>query len=225
MVLKGINLKIQPGEKVGIVGRTGAGKSTLLSCLLRLVEPAEGRILVDGRSIVDVRLKDLRSGVTMIDQEPTLIKGSFRENLDPSRQYSEEELQEIVKECSLADVVESKGGLDAVVTNESLSAGEKQLLCICRAFLKRSRLVLVDEATANIDPKNDKRIQEVIGSKFAASTVLTIAHRLTTLQHSDKILVLGKGQVLEWGTPAQLLAKPGGVYREMWEKNDSSYLS
>ena len=210
---------------MGIVGRTGAGKSTLLSCLLRIVEPAMGRILIDGKDILELRLKDLRSNMTMIDQDPTLIKGTFRENLDPSKQYSEEELKEIVEECNLADVVESKGGLDAVVTNESLSVGEKQLLCICRAFLKKSRIVLIDEATANIDTKNDKKIQEVIASKFATSTVLTIAHRLTTLKNSDKILVLGKGEVLEWGSPEELLEKEGGIYREMWEKNDSSYLS
>ena len=210
---------------MGIVGRTGAGKSTLLSCLLRIVEPATGRILIDGRDILELRLKDLRSNMTMIDQDPTLIKGTFRENLDPSQQYSEEELKEIVEECNLADVVESKGGLDAVVTNESLSVGEKQLLCICRAFLKKSRIVLIDEATANIDTKNDKKIQEVIASKFASSTVLTIAHRLTTLKNSDKILVLGKGEVLEWGKPEELLKREDGIYREMWEKNDSSYLS
>ena len=207
------------------MGRTGAGKSTLLSCLLRIVEPATGRILIDGRDILELQLKDLRSNMTMIDQDPTLIKGTFRENLDPSQQYSEEELKEIVEECNLADVVESKGGLDAVVTNESLSVGEKQLLCICRAFLKKSRIVLIDEATANIDTKNDKKIQEVIASKFASSTVLTIAHRLTTLKNSDKILVLGKGEVLEWGKPEELLKREDGIYREMWEKNDSSYLS
>ena len=207
------------------MGRTGAGKSTLLSCLLRIVEPATGRILIDGRDILELRLKDLRSNMTMIDQDPTLIKGTFRENLDPSQQYSEEELKEIVEECNLADVVESKGGLDAVVTNESLSVGEKQLLCICRAFSKKSRIVLIDEATANIDTKNDKKIQEVIASKFASSTVLTIAHRLTTLKNSDKILVLGKGEVLEWGKPEELLKREDGIYREMWEKNDSSYLS
>ena len=207
MVLKKISLHIKEGEKVGIVGRTGAGKSTLLSCLLRIVEPAEGKILVDEKDLMEFRLKDLRSNLTMIDQEPTLIKGTFRENLDPSHQYSEEQLGGIIEECNLAEVVESKGGLDAVVTNESLSVGEKQLLCICRAFLKKSKIVLIDEATANIDTKNDKKIQEVIATKFADSTVLTIAHRLTTLKNSDKILVLGKGEVLEWGHPAELLER------------------
>ena len=123
----------------------------------------------------------------------------------------------------MIEVVEKKGGLDSLITNESLSVGEKQLVCICRAFLKKSKIVLIDEATANIDPKNDKMIQEVIATKFAESTVLTIAHRLSTLKNSDKILLLSRGEVLEWGSPMELMER-NGVYREMWEKNDSSYL-
>ena len=117
----------------------------------------------------------------MIDQDPTLIKATFRENLDLTNSYSDEELQTILRECNLWEVIEEKGGLEAAVSNTSLSAGEKQLLCICRAFLKHSRVVLIDEATANIDVKNDALIQKVIAEKFKESTVLTIAHRLSTL--------------------------------------------
>ena len=105
-------------------------------------------------------------------------------------------MKKIIEECNLKEIVETRGGLDSLVTNESLSVGERQLLCICRAFLKKSKIVLVDEATANIDKKNDKLIQDVIGNKFANSTVITIAHRLSTLKNSDKIIVLGKGEVL-----------------------------
>jgi ABC-type multidrug transport system fused ATPase/permease subunit len=107
-----------------------------------------------------------------------------------------------------------------VITNDTLSVGEKQLLCICRAFLKHSKIVLIDEATANIDQKNDQLIQEVISTKFINSTVLTIAHRLTTLKNSDKILVLGGGKVLEWGSPKELLEKDGGIYRDMCQKGN-----
>jgi ABC-type multidrug transport system fused ATPase/permease subunit len=117
-------------------------------------------------------------------------------------------------------VIQEKGGLDGQVTNDSLSVGEKQLLCICRAFLKQSKIVLVDEATANIDQKNDQLIQEVISTKFKESTVLTIAHRLSTLKNSDKILVLGEGKLLEWGSPQELMAKDGGIYREMCQKGN-----
>ena len=120
----------------------------------------------------------------------------------------------------MIEVMEEKGGLDGQVTNDSLSVGEKQLLCICRAFLKQSKIVLVDEATANIDQKNDQLIQDVISTKFKESTVLTIAHRLSTLKNSDKILVLGEGKVLEWGSPQELMGKDGGIYREMCQKGN-----
>ncbi len=120
----------------------------------------------------------------------------------------------------MIEVMEEKGGLDGQVTNDSLSVGEKQLLCICRAFLKQSKIVLVDEATANIDQKNDQLIQDVISTKFKESTVLTIAHRLSTLKNSDKILVLGEGKVLEWGSPQELMGKVGGIYREMCQKGN-----
>lgn len=165
------------------------------------MEPSEGVILIDEKNILEYPLKDLRYNITMIDQEPTLIQGSFRENLDPAHFYSISELESIIEECHLDEIIKEKGGLETEITNESLSVGEKQLLCICRAFLKKSKIVLIDEATANIDTKNDKMIQEVIATKFKHSTVLTIAHRLSTLKNSDIILVLGEGKVLEWGSP------------------------
>lgn len=160
----------------------------------------------------------------MIDQDPTLIKATFKENLDLTNKYSDEELKEILKECNLWEVIEEKGGLDAAVSNTSLSAGEKQLLCICRAFLKHSRVVLVDEATANIDVRNDDLIQRVIADKFRESTVLTIAHRLSTLQNSDKIMVMEQGRLVEFGSPSELEAKVGGVYSEMMRKHQKEML-
>jgi len=118
--------------------------------------------------------------------------------------YSDEVLLNILRECNLLDIINEKGGLSGMVSNSSLSAGEKQLLCICRAFLKHSRIVLIDEATANIDIKNDAIIQRVISEKFRESTVLTIAHRLSTLQNSNKIMVMDKGKLIEFGSPAEL---------------------
>ena len=140
----------------------------------------------------------------MIDQEPTLIKSTFRENLDMAHRYSDDELGKILKECNLWSFIEDKGGLEASVSNNSLSTGEKQLLCICRAFLKQSKVVLIDEATANIDVKNDSLIQGVIADKFRESTVFTIAHRLSTTESSDRIMVMDQGELVEFGDPLQL---------------------
>jgi ABC-type multidrug transport system fused ATPase/permease subunit len=186
------------------VGRTGAGKSTIYATLLRLVDPCSGEIYLDDKNISDLFVKNLRNEITMIDQEPTLIKGTFRENLDIKNIYTDDELYQILEECNLYDIVMEKDGLDQVIDNNSLSAGEKQLLCICRAFLKKSKIVIIDEATANIDKKNDEIIQKVIREKFKGSTVLTIAHRLSTLKSSDKIIVMGEGRALEFGSPQEL---------------------
>ena len=161
-VIKGITCKINKGEKIGIVGRTGAGKTTIINTLLGVTEISAGRILIDGQSIEELPLKGLRQSVTMIDQDPTLIKATFRENLDITNKYTDSELEEILRDCNLWEIIEQKGGIQAAVSNNSLSAGQKQLLCICRAFLKHSKIVLIDEATANIDMRNDTIIQKVI---------------------------------------------------------------
>ena len=160
----------------------------------------------------------------MIDQDPTLIKSTFKENLDITGKYTDEELEKTLRECNLWEVIEEKGGLESPVSNTSLSAGEKQLLCICRAFLKHSKIVLIDEATANIDVKNDALIQKVIAEKFKSSTVLTIAHRLSTLQNSDKIMVMDQGKLAEFGHPKELENRSGGVYSEMMKKHQQEML-
>jgi ABC-type multidrug transport system fused ATPase/permease subunit len=126
-----------------------------------------------------------------------------------------------LEECNLYETVMAKNGLNEIIDNNSLSAGEKQLLCICRALLKQSKIILIDEATANIDLKNDELIQKVIREKFKESTVLTIAHRLTTLTSVDKIVVMGEGRVLECGSPESLL-NAGGIYSQMMQKNNAS---
>lgn len=131
-----MNCIFKKGEKIGIVGRTGAGKTTIINTLLRVTEIGEGDVLIDGKSIMSLSLKDLRNDITMIDQEPTLIKSTFQENLDITGKYSSEELESILKECNLYQTIIEKGGLEGKVSNDSLSVGEKQLLCICRAFLK-----------------------------------------------------------------------------------------
>jgi ATP-binding cassette, subfamily C (CFTR/MRP), member 1 len=223
-VITGISCSIRAGEKIGIVGRTGAGKTTIINTLLGITEISGGSILLDGSPIEALPMKALRQSLTMIDQEPTLIKSTFKENLDLTSHYTDEELETILKDCNLWEAILEKGGLEGAVSNTSLSAGEKQLLCICRAFLKHSRVVLIDEATANIDVRNDALIQRVIADKFRESTVLTIAHRLSTLQNSDRIMVMEHGRLVEFGPPAELEARAGGVYSEMMRKHQKEML-
>jgi ABC-type multidrug transport system fused ATPase/permease subunit len=166
-------------------------------------------------------LKNLRSGITVIDQEPVLIDATFRENLDIMGKHSDAELINLLMECNLWGVVERRGGLKERVHQNGLSAGEKQLLCICRAFLKNTRIVLIDEATANIDAHNDELIHNTISEKFKGMTVITIAHRLTTLHNSDKILVMDGGKMAEFGPPDVLLQQ-GGIYYQMVRSYASS---
>lgn len=138
-------------------------------------------MLINGTEVREYDIKALRDNITMIEQEPTLMNATFRENLDPANLYSDSEIISVLKECNLINMIENKGGLDSAVTNSTISVGEKQLLCICRAILKKTRIVIIDEATANVDINNDQLIQKVIKKGFKDSTVLTIAHRLSTL--------------------------------------------
>jgi ABC-type multidrug transport system fused ATPase/permease subunit len=161
-VLKNISCKIKSGEKIGIVGRTGSGKTTILNTIIGIAELVEGDILIDGKKINEIPLKSLRREITVIDQEPVLINSTFRQNLDVFNQYQDDELIKIAKECSILDIIDRRGGLHGKVSNDTLSAGEKQLICICRALLKNSKIILIDEATANIDIVHDYLIQKVI---------------------------------------------------------------
>lgn len=209
-----------------MVGRTGAGKSTITSSILRLVEPTAGAIELDGRSIVEVPLKDLRSSITLIAQEPVLIEGTLRENLDPRSEHSDERLLETLRRCCLEAVFQEREGLETRISDagDNLSIGEKQLVCIARAILRDSRLVLIDEATANIDVKADALIQQTIRECFREATVITIAHRIKTIMHSDRILVMSDGQAVEFDTPDRLLASQNYFYRLYTQSQNDSEL-
>uniref|UniRef100_I3KKZ5 ATP-binding cassette, sub-family C (CFTR/MRP), member 5 n=1 Tax=Oreochromis niloticus TaxID=8128 RepID=I3KKZ5_ORENI len=209
LVLNKISCTIRPKEKVGIIGRTGSGKSSLGVALFRLVECSGGSILIDGVDISDIGLADLRSKLSIIPQDPVLFSGTVRSNLDPFNQYSEEKIWDALERSHMKECVSQlplKLESEVVENGENFSVGERQLLCVARALLRRCKVLILDEATAAMDAETDALIQETIRSSFHHCTTLTIAHRLHTVLASDRIMVLNQGQVVEFDEPSKLLA-------------------
>nr|KYP51014.1 ABC transporter C family member 14 [Cajanus cajan] len=210
LVLKGISLSISGGEKVGVVGRTGSGKSTLVQVFFRLVEPSGGKIIIDGIDISVLGLHDLRSRFGIIPQEPVLFEGTVRSNVDPIGQYTDDEIWKSLERCQLKEVVAAKPEkLDSLVADngENWSVGQRQLLCLGRVILKRSRLLFMDEATASVDSQTDGVIQNIIREDFAACTIISIAHRIPTVMDCDKVLVVDAGRAKEFDKPSNLLQR------------------
>ncbi|XP_023680821.2 ATP-binding cassette sub-family C member 10 [Paramormyrops kingsleyae] len=201
-----LTIVIRPGEKVGVVGRTGSGKSTMFLALFRMMELSGGQILVDGVDISHVGLRQLRSKLAIIPQDPFLFSGTVRENLDPCGRHSEAELIDVLEQCHLLQAVDRMGGLDTEVgeKGKSLSLGQRQLLCLARALLTQAKVLCIDEATASVDQKTDKLLQQTIRLKFKDRTVLTIAHRINTILDSDRVLVIHAGKAVEFDTPDAL---------------------
>ncbi|XP_017043983.2 probable multidrug resistance-associated protein lethal(2)03659 [Drosophila ficusphila] len=208
-VLKTLNFVIEPREKIGIVGRTGAGKSSLINALFRL-SYNDGSMLMDNRDIAEIGLHDLRSKISIIPQEPVLFSGTMRYNLDPFEQYPDDKLWEALEEVHLKEEVsELPKGLESMIAEggANYSVGQRQLVCLARAILRENRILVMDEATANVDPQTDALIQSTIRKKFKDCTVLTIAHRLNTIIDSDKVMVLDAGNLVEFGSPYELLTQ------------------
>ncbi|MBA0652895.1 hypothetical protein Goklo_020119 [Gossypium klotzschianum] len=211
LVLKGITLSINGGEKIGVVGRTGSGKSTLIQVFFRLVEPTGGKIIIDGIDICMLGLHDLRSRFGIIPQEPVLFEGTVRSNIDPIGQFSDEEIWKSLERCQLKDAIASKPDkLDSLVADngDNWSVGQRQLLCLGRVMLKRSRLLFMDEATASVDSQTDAIIQKIIREDFAACTIISIAHRIPTVMDCDRVLVVDAGKAKEFDKPSRLLERP-----------------
>nr|XP_037845744.1 multidrug resistance-associated protein 6 isoform X2 [Chlorocebus sabaeus] len=216
LAVQGVSFKIHAGEKVGIVGKTGAGKSSLASGLLRLQEAAEGGIWIDGVPIAHVGLHTLRSRISIIPQDPILFPGSLRMNLDLLQEHSDEAIWAALETVQLKALVASLPGqlqYKCADRGEDLSVGQKQLLCLARALLRKTQILILDEATAAVDPGTELQMQATLGSWFAQCTVLLIAHRLRSVMDCARVLVMDKGQVAESGSPAQLLAQKGLFYR------------
>ncbi|XP_070288640.1 ATP-binding cassette sub-family C member 2 [Myotis yumanensis] len=215
LVLKGITCDIRSQEKIGVVGRTGAGKSSLTNSLFRILEASGGQIIIDGVDIASIGLHDLREKLTIIPQDPILFSGSLRVNLDPFNSYSDEEVWKALELVHLKSFVANLPlGLshELAEAGDNLSIGQKQLLCLARALLRKSKILIMDEATAAVDLETDQLIQITIRKEFSHCTAITIAHRLHTIMDSDKVMVLDNGKIVEFGSPEELLAKPGPFY-------------
>ncbi|KAH9796211.1 ABC transporter C family member 2 [Citrus sinensis] len=217
-VLHGLSFTIPPSDKVGIVGRTGAGKSSMLNTLFRIVELERGRILIDGFDIAKFGLMDLRKILGIIPQSPVLFSGTVRFNLDPFSEHSDADLWEALERAHLKDAIRRNSlGLDAQVSEagENFSVGQRQLLSLSRALLRRSKILVLDEATAAVDVRTDALIQKTIREEFKSCTMLIIAHRLNTIIDCDRILLLDSGRVLEYDTPEELLSNEGSSFSKM----------
>ncbi|CAK8532631.1 unnamed protein product [Lathyrus sativus] len=221
-VLHGITCTFEGGHKIGIVGRTGSGKSTLIGALFRLMEPTRGEILVDGINISSIGLHYLRSSFGIIPQDPTLFIGTLRYNLDPLSQHSDQEIWEVLRKCQLQEVVKDKGGLDSSVVENGTnwSIGQRQLFSLGRALLKRSRILVLDEATASIDNATDLILQNTIKKEFVGCTVITVAHKIPTVMDCDMILSMSDGKLAEYDEPLKLMKREGSLFgnlvREYW---------
>ncbi|GFS03367.1 multidrug resistance-associated protein 5 [Elysia marginata] len=225
LALSGVSFDVQPQEKIGIVGRSGAGKSSLAMALFRLFEVEQGQICVDGQDIWEIPLEQLRSALSVIPQDPVLFAGTLRYNLDPFGHFSDADLWQALEKCHVSDMVKmSEHQLDTLVTEggSNFSVGERQLLCLARALLRKSKIVILDEATAAVDSETDCLIQETLRVAFQECTMLVIAHRLATVLLCDKILVMDASKVLEFDTPTNLMSSEESKFKAMLKATESS---
>uniref|UniRef100_A0A336M188 CSON010264 protein n=1 Tax=Culicoides sonorensis TaxID=179676 RepID=A0A336M188_CULSO len=222
-VLKQISFVVEPQAKIGIVGRTGAGKSSIIQAIFRLA-PIEGLVEIDGIDTQKLGLKDLRSSISIIPQDPILFSGTLRSNLDPFEEKTDLEIWSALEQVELKEEVKSlTGGLESKMNDggSNFSMGQRQLICLARALLRNNKILILDEATANVDPETDKFIQATIRNKFGHCTVLTIAHRLHTICDCDKVLVMDEGKVVEYDEPHVLMQQSNGMLRKLVDKTGS----
>lgn len=216
-VLKKVNFCINGGEKIGLAGRTGAGKSSFVSALMRMPD-AVGEIIIDNIPIKEINIQDARKCISVLGQNPVLFSGSLRRNLDVLNRYEDVDLWRVLEEVQLKGLVESLEGQLGYVLMENgtnISVGERQLICLARVLLQRSKIIVLDEPTAHVDPDTEQTIWNVVRDKLKDSTAITIAHRLNTIKDCDIILVLKDGEIDEFDKFDSLMNKKGGIFQEM----------
>jgi ABC-type multidrug transport system fused ATPase/permease subunit len=227
LVLRGLSMHVQGGERIGVVGRTGAGKSSIMSTLFRLVELSGGSITIDGLNISKIGLSELRSKLAIIPQDPTLFRGTIRSNLDPFQEHTDLELWSALRQADLvspdASLEDKSAGrihLDSIVEEEGLnfSLGQRQLMALARALVRNSQIIVCDEATSSVDMETDDKIQRTIAEGFRGKTLLCIAHRLRTIIGYDRICVMDQGLIAELDRPLALWEK-GGIFRGMCDRS------
>lgn len=220
-VLKNLTFKVKAGEKIGIVGRTGAGKSSLIKLFWMSLAPSEGKVLVDGVDLTKVDLKLLRNEVMVVSQDTALFQGSLAENIDPNMVEADYPIaMQILRDLGIKNknVLEKEMNCKVDADGSNFSQGEKQIICYARTLINKKKLIILDEATANIDVKTEQAIKKIQETRFSDSTMFIIAHRLKTVMHCDRIMVLKFGRIVEFDSPDVLLSKPDGLFKDMYDK-------
>ena len=224
-VLKNLSFEIEGKTKLGIVGRTGDGKSSIVAALLRMPE-AEGEIFIDDVCINRIQLQESRRCISVLSQSPVLFCGTLRKNLDPLEEHRDDELWNVLQEVKLNGLVENLEGkleFELLEKGENLSVGERQLICLARTLLRQSKIVILDEPTAHVDPNTERTIWSTVHDKMKNSTIITIAHRLNTVKDCDVILVLREGQVAELDSFKVLISREGGIFYNMVASQNLSF--
>lgn len=225
LVLQDLTFTVNASEKVGVVGRTGSGKSTLMNLLFRIMELDSGVIEIDGVDIFKLGLKQLRSAISMLPQDPTLFSGTIRENIDPFEQYTDSQVWAALEKAQMKDALEKLPEMLETPVGEGgdmFSVGERQLLCLARSILAEAKLLIMDECTASVDVQTDAKIQEMVRVAFKDCTVFAIAHRLDTIIDYDRIVVLDNGRLKEHGTGAELIDMEGGIFSSLVDETGPS---